>query len=322
MPKLSDTFLNLLSNTLQGMGGMTPEKKADFALRQQEQDRSRLATLASVGKEFDFKDVPVGPMEEGAFRPPESSLRSFGMSPTTTLTPKPTYNVIAETDKFGKPTGGYTHVPVQKGGKMVVTKPQSERQPVPLGEDRATFKIISDFNSSPQVRRMMQTIDSASQVRELVESDNPIAASAIPTYMARASGEVGALSEADKAPFGGSQAITNRLNAALKQKASGRLTPENSQFLTQLSEVMEKSANRNLDRHARIRSKQFSKTLKMNPESIFSSMRPDSSYQELLGDNVHQPTLGGMPTGNLGGYDAPDKEARYQAWKQRKAMGR
>mgnify|MGYP001614723155 CR=1 FL=1 len=144
-----------------------------------------------------------------------------------------------------------------------------------LQKDRVQQSIVDKFNADTVVRKQSQSIAAASSVRELVNSDNPIAASAIPTYMARASGEVGNLSEPDKAPFGGSQAILSRLEAALTQKATGRLTQDNAQFLIQLSDVMEQSAIRNMDRIAQERAGQYSKTSKsLNKNDIYNMLRP------------------------------------------------
>lgn len=180
-----------------------------------------------------------------------------------------------------------------------------------LQKERLGKDIIDKFNSAPNVVKAKTSIDAANNVRALIDSNNPIAAGAIPTYMARASGEVGNLSEADKAPFGGSQAILSRLQAALTEKATGRLTPENAQFLASLSDVMENSARRNLENEARTRSKQYSRSGNMKEDDIFESLFPKTSSPSL------NPALQPMPTGGL----PPDKEARYQELLRKKQQG-
>lgn len=135
--------------------------------------------------------------------------------------------------------------------------------------------IVAKFNTDPGVRKIQSSVDASSNVRELVLSGNPIAASAIPTYMARASGEVGNLSEADKRPFGGSQAILQRMQAAFQQMATGRLTPDNSKFLLDLSDAMENSAIRNLDRRAKDLSDQYGQASDfLKPDDIYKTLRP------------------------------------------------
>lgn len=135
--------------------------------------------------------------------------------------------------------------------------------------------IVTKFNTDPGVRKIQTSIDAASNVRELALSGNPIAANAIPTYMARASGEVGNLSEADKRPFGGSQAILNRLQASLQQMANGQLTEDNRKFVLDLADTMESSATSNLDRRAKQVSGQYGQASDfLKPDEIYNTLRP------------------------------------------------
>lgn len=111
-------------------------------------------------------------------------------------------------------------------------------------------EIVKRFNSMPNVKKYQSSIDAADNVIDLISSNNPIADNAVPTYMARASGEVGNLSEPDKAPFGGSQALLDRMQQAVSQATAGKLTPENRQFVRQLAETMKKSAMKNMNNQA------------------------------------------------------------------------
>lgn len=140
-----------------------------------------------------------------------------------------------------------------------------------------SVKLVDRFNADASVKKAQQALDGAANVIALVESGNPIAAAAIPTYMARASGEVGALSEADKAPFGGSRAIFERLEASLTQAASGQMTPENAKFVRDLGTIMSKRANENIDRLARTRAKQYGRANDFLDENeIYRTLRPES----------------------------------------------
>lgn len=180
---------------------------------------------------------------------------------------------IAITDTDGNIVD-YQKVSHDKGGRTILSRPNTPRTALAMDPGKAEFKVVDTFNANPQVRKQQQSIDGAFAVRALATSDNPIAAAAIPTYMARASGEVGNLSEADKAPFGGSQAIKNRLEAALKQQATGQLTEANRTFLMQLSDTMEKSAEENLDRRAMEFANQYSRSSKISPHDLYTSLRP------------------------------------------------
>lgn len=135
--------------------------------------------------------------------------------------------------------------------------------------------IIGKFNSDSGVKKIDTSIDAAANIRELATSGNPIAANAIPTYMARASGEVGNLSEADKRPFGGSQAIFARMEAALKQATTGQLSADNKKFILALANTMEKRAIANKDRRAREWSLQYGKANDyLDPNDLYDTLRP------------------------------------------------
>lgn len=244
--------------------------------------------------------VGVEPKQNAPALPPnQAALLLEGQNPLAVLKqaferkqktiPQMVEETIYKKDASGNIIGTETRR-VPRGSKSTVVGPQPIRQTPPMSPDRAEFKIIDTFNANPQVRKQQQAIDGAIAVRELALSGNPIAASAIPTYMARASGEVGNLSEADKAPFGGSSAILERLEAALTQKAIGQLSPENQQFLVDLSNIMEKNAEKNLDRKAREMSKQYGTgRIGLKPDDIFKSLRPNSQYEEPKSDGIEPP---------------------------------
>jgi len=177
-------------------------------------------------------------------------------------------------------TGKY--IDMSKPGESLALRKQQmanleEERKTKFKERRGKEKVdfINKFIADPGVRKIQSSIDAASNVRELVMSGNPIAASAIPTYMARASGEVGNLSEADKRPFGGSQAILKRMEASLTQMATGRLTPDNQKFLIDLADVMENSAVSNLDRRAKEVSTQYGEASEfLDSDEIYKNLRP------------------------------------------------
>lgn len=142
-------------------------------------------------------------------------------------------------------------------------------------QDKLKIDVLTKFNGDSGVKKIDSSIDAANTIRGLVSSGNPIAAASVPTFMARASGEVGNLSEADKAPFGGSRALLSRLEAAVKQQATGKLTTENAQFITQLADIMERRATENKVRRAEQWAKQYAQTSDVfNEDDLFSTLAP------------------------------------------------
>lgn len=110
-----------------------------------------------------------------------------------------------------------------------------------------TRSVVKNINTDSVVKKANEMASAADNIIRLADMSlsNPIAASAIPTFMARASGEVGNLSEADKRPFGGSQALMARLGQAKEQWTRGTMTPENQKFVKDLANTFRQSADKN-----------------------------------------------------------------------------
>ena len=136
-------------------------------------------------------------------------------------------------------------------------------------------RLVDKFNADPVVGKQLVTQTSRTMVDEILATGGPIGDVSITTFMSRMSGEVGNLSQEDRKPFGGKQAMLARLRQAYEMALRGRLTDENRAFLGQLAEAMDRAANRNLDNIARVRAKQYATSNKMlNEQDILLSLRP------------------------------------------------
>ena len=127
------------------------------------------------------------------------------------------------------------------------------------------------FEADPAVKKAVGNREAADGILAIADmaQDNPIAANSIPTFMAKASGEVGNLSEADKKPFGGSLALDSRIKQAWSQWQKGTMTPENQAFVKQLAVTLRNHAESTRAKRAQ----EFIKARR--------SMRKDVTEQEL-----------------------------------------
>lgn len=128
--------------------------------------------------------------------------------------------------------------------------------------------IVKEFNRNKVVQKATEQIASADNIISLVNSNNPIGHAAIPTFMARAAGEVGALTEADKAPFGGTKALTGRIQQVISDYTSGKLTPENKKFIMDLTSTLKKSATKNIENVAKRETPKLAKASKIDRSEI------------------------------------------------------
>ena len=110
---------------------------------------------------------------------------------------------------------------------------------------QAVQGLVNKAQSDKVVSKSNESISAGENVLQLANSNNPLADNSIPTFLARASGEVGALSESDKKPFGGEQSLQGRIQQTLQMTSEGRLTPENRKFVIQLAETFKRNGIRN-----------------------------------------------------------------------------
>jgi len=72
-----------------------------------------------------------------------------------------------------------------------------------------------------------QGYNASKAIGVMLASDNPVATGTIKRQLAKASGEVGRLTEEDVMAFGGSQALFARIDQLVNELDTGTFTPEN-----------------------------------------------------------------------------------------------
>jgi hypothetical protein len=141
-------------------------------------------------------------------------------------------------------------------------------------QQRQEGQVVQNFNKDKVVQKANEQIAAADNIVSLVNSNNPIGHAAVPTFMARAAGEVGALTEADKAPFGGTKALTGRIQQVISDYSSGKLTPENKKFILDLTGTLKKSAAKNIENVAKREVPKLSKANKIDKKDIQDLLLP------------------------------------------------
>lgn len=99
---------------------------------------------------------------------------------------------------------------------------------------------------------------------------------AVQNMLAKGTGERGVMTENDVAPFGGKQAVTDRLNRYLSMNISGKLPEEDRKFLTAFAGALEKAANRKIDQGTQSYIQEVSGDLSMSPEEAKSLLYSES----------------------------------------------
>lgn len=113
-------------------------------------------------------------------------------------------------------------------------------------EVRFLKDVQQQFNTA--AKKPIDALNQINVAKEVVSTGNPIGDKSVTNFLARASGEVGALTEADKAPFGGSQALDQKLAQATENMKSGKFTPANRELVKNLLDTFEKVNKANIEK--------------------------------------------------------------------------
>lgn len=93
----------------------------------------------------------------------------------------------------------------------------------------------------------------------LLKNDNALIQGASPTLIAKAMGEVGALTEADKLPYEGSKAISERIKQFFETNKTGKLSDSNRALMLKLVKELKKNVSSRKTSNAKLLSSQLSK---------------------------------------------------------------
>ncbi len=105
-------------------------------------------------------------------------------------------------------------------------------------------RSLDAFEKDPNIRKLRSQQADAARAETMLDTagSNPVATEAAKSMLARASGEVGVLTDTDIARFGGSKALAARAAQATQEMIDGRLTPQNRAFMKDVAQAMGRAA--------------------------------------------------------------------------------
>jgi hypothetical protein len=169
-------------------------------------------------------------------------------------------------------------------GKQIEKMGAGREEATQFREEKFEYDKIKNlqdsFNKDKQVVKAEERLSSARTMRDFLSENNPIGAEAAKRFAARASGEVGTLTDQDVSVFGGSRAVLDRLQQAAQELATGTLTENNRKFMSQLANTFEKAGQRDLETRLNIYAKQGTKRTKMSEDEVKETIRPDLVLQK------------------------------------------
>lgn len=127
----------------------------------------------------------------------------------------------------------------------------------------------------------LDILDKVNGATASLDLQNPIADQAMGTLMAKASGEVGNLTEAERDMFRGSPALTRRAQALFTKMKSGILTDADRNDLRELIETYKDMASTAVRGRAKLVSSQMSGNLGMDEEEAMKLILPTSAFESV-----------------------------------------
>lgn len=156
-----------------------------------------------------------------------------------------------------------------------------------------------------------KSIEAAGQAQtalQLLTSGNPVADNGIGTFMARASSEVGNLTEAEREMFLGSKSVPRWATRVIQRWASGNLANADRRDLIKLATTMKKAAEHRLNEYAKNEMDSVKTIIKVSGDSIDDKALSDAIFPR--SDLTPTTTPGSMSTdansSSSGNGGAPD----------------
>ncbi len=129
-------------------------------------------------------------------------------------------------------------------------------------------------------KKNMESLDASTTLVDMIDAGGPVTDGAISGLAARASGEVGALTEADKAPYGGSRAMLSRLLRYAKIAATGNLPDSDRAELRKLALTFQAAAKRNIQKKATLKAQQTAKIYGLDANDVMEKILPTNALFE------------------------------------------
>lgn len=142
-------------------------------------------------------------------------------------------------------------------------------------------KVQTQYNSL--TKDILKARQQAGKAVEMIRSGNKIAPEAVKVLLARASGDVGNLTETEKNVFGGSQALWDKIKQAVATGTTSQLIEGNKEELAKLAEMYVANADAALQERAEGLHGQ------MAYHPLFQGDDPELLWNQITGGKVKRP---------------------------------
>lgn len=217
---------------------------------------------------------------------------------------------------LGSTTGKLTQPTPQSPQQAQGQVPEITKEQLPVNKQKQVDEYRKEFLADTKDDRT--ALQASRSIKGLLASGKALDGDilrAVQNKFARATGERGAMTEQDVAPYGGKQAVTDRIGRSMSMWATGKIPDEDRKFLSGLADLMQKQTERDLAQRTEFFSNNLYNDLKADPEVKASNFSPES-IKKLLGSDIYSsPTVKvrNKKTGQSGSIPAANVDAALKS---------
>lgn len=135
-------------------------------------------------------------------------------------------------------------------------------------------------------------LTAAANAYQLLQNDAPISSEVVKSQLARLSGEVGALSDADLNRFGGSKDVRNRARQLTETLLTGKLSPETRREMIQIVKQFELTARNKINYEAKRQAQSGSRLLGVPEADVYGILNPEAIAADANNRNTSNTDVG------------------------------
>ncbi len=253
----------------------------------------------------------------------ENNIGAAGFAAQVRIDPR-TSEVMAVDPGSGKQSGTLTAPTPQSPEQASLAIPEINMENLTAKQQTNLKDARKEFLDDTKDERA--SLQASRSIKELLASGKALDGDimrAVQNKFSIATGNKGATSENDVTPFGGRQAILDRISRQMNFWIKGQFTEDDRKFLSGLAGIMERSSQRELDNSTKFFANNLHKDLKSAPNMQGAKIKPES-VKQLLGADVYSPDHGkveviDVKTGKRGLISEDRVEAAIASGKFKKA---
>lgn len=227
------------------------------------------------------EEIFILPKTQGAAGKPTSLTKAEVVDPKSGIKYAATFN--PETGEYKK-TDIVVDVPKPKETKNYDADPKEAR--TELRQSQNEFNKINK-----ETRVALENVKEAKSYTQAA-INNKTAAQQLAIRLGRAAGEVGAFTEADRANYGGSAALSDKISNWASLSSSGTITPQIAAEIDEFLALIEQRKLENLQEQGNLITSQYTEIYGGDPQVNFRKITGQKSAQSQAQNNKTPPNLG------------------------------